>query len=283
MTINQIYKKGRIILKEVGNESPAFDCMCILEHCFNINRHYLIMNGNLEADKNRENKFFNFISKRANGYPLQYLIGEWEFMGIKYKVGDGVLIPREDTETLVNECLKHITGKDRPKILDLCAGSGAIGISIALNRGDSQVTCVEYSDKAFEYLKENVIINRVSNINCIKGDIFKDIPYLENKKFDAIVSNPPYIKTSEIDNLQVEVKFEPQMALDGGDDGLVFYRIISQKWTKYLNVGGVIAVEVGIGQGKEVKEKFRYTGLSNIHSSYDINGVERVISAVKTQ
>ena len=283
MTINQVYTKGKLMLKEAGIGSPAFDCMCILEHCFSINRHYLIMNGNLEADRNKENIFLNLISKRAKGYPLQYLIGEWEFMNLKFKVGEGVLIPREDTETLVNECLKRIAKKDNPKVLDLCSGSGAVGLSIASNRCDSQVTCVEYSEKAFEYLKKNTLINGISNVDCIKGNIFKDISILENKKFDAIVSNPPYIKTSEIDNLQTEVKYEPQMALDGGRDGLDFYRIIAKKWIKYLNIGGLIAVEIGIGQEVDVKEIFRCVGLYDINSYKDINGIERVISALKLE
>ena len=284
MTINQIYIKGKLILKEAGNENPAFDCMCILQHCFSINRHYLIMNGNTEADRDKEKNFFNFISKRAKGYPLQYLLGEWEFMGLKFIVGEGVLIPREDTEALVNECLMHISKKEKPEVLDLCAGSGAIGISIASLKKDSYVTCVEYSDDAFEYLKKNVINNNVDNVSCIKGDIFKDISSLKNKKFDAIVSNPPYIKTSEIDSLQVEVRYEPHIALDGGEDGLSFYRVISQKWVKeYLKIGGLVAVEIGMGQGGDVKKIFEDAKLSNIQLANDIHGIKRVVYAVKTE
>lgn len=281
MTLNDIYIKSKLILKEAGNESPAFDCICLLEHCFNVDRHRLIMDGNLEISKDSELKFLNLINERAKGIPLQYLVGEWEFMGIKFKVGKGVLIPREDTEVLVNECINKISKLQTPKILDLCSGSGAVGISIASAREDAEVVCVEYSNEAFKYLKKNTEMNKVKNVFCIKGDIFSDILELKNKKFDAIVSNPPYIKTKDIKDLQIEVKNEPRIALDGGIDGLDFYREISKRWLSYLNDDGVLAVEIGMGQENDVIDIFKCAGLSKIRKVKDINNINRVISAIK--
>lgn len=281
MTLNDIYIKSKLILKEAGNESPAFDCICLLEHCFNVDRHRLIMDGNLEISKDSELKFLNLINERAKGIPLQYLVGEWEFMGIKFKVGKGVLIPREDTEVLVNECISKISKLQTPKILDLCAGSGAVGISIASAREDAKVVCVEYSNEAFKYLKKNTEMNKVKNVLCVKGDMFSDILELKNKKFDAIVSNPPYIKTKDIKDLQIEVKNEPRIALDGGTDGLDFYREISKRWLSYLNDDGVLAVEIGMGQENDVIDIFKCAGLSKIRKVKDINNINRVISALK--
>lgn len=281
MTLNDIYIKSKLILKEAGNESPAFDCICLLEHCFNVDRHRLIMDGNLEISKDSELKFLNLINERAKGIPLQYLVGEWEFMGIKFKVGKGVLIPREDTEVLVNECISKISKLQTPKILDLCAGSGAVGISIASAREDAEVICVEYSNEAFKYLKKNTEMNKVKNVLCVKSDIFSDILELKNKKFDAIVSNPPYIKTKDIKDLQIEVKNEPRIALDGGTDGLDFYREISKRWLSYLNDDGVLAVEIDMGQENDVIDIFKCAGLSKIRKVKDINNINRVISALK--
>lgn len=281
MTLNDIYLKGKSILKEAGNESPAFDCICLLEHVFNVNRNRLITHGNLTISKYRELEFLKLINERAKGIPLQYLIGEWEFMGIKFKVGKGVLIPREDTEILVNECIRRISNLKAPKILDLCAGSGAVGISIALARGDAEVVCVEYSSEAFKYLKENTEMNEVKNITLIKDNIFSDILELKNRKFDMIVSNPPYVKTEDIKDLQIEVKNEPRIALDGGEDGLNFYREISKKWISYLNDGGILAVEIGIGQENDVINIFKCDGLCEISKIRDINNINRVILAIK--
>ncbi len=283
MTLNQIYKKGKLILKEAGNQSPAFDCMCILNYCLKIDRHYLIMNGSEIVSKQDGSKFLNTVNKRANGIPLQYIIGKWEFMNLEFKVGEGVLIPREDTQTLVDECLNKILSKRNPRILDLCAGSGAVGISIATKRLDSRVTCVEYSDKALGFLIENIKSNEVKNVEWLKGNVFYDLPELEGKTFDAIVSNPPYIKTDDIKDLPIEVQNEPQMALDGGKDGLDFYRAITNKWLKHLNIGGSLSVEIGMGQESDVMEIFENAKLSDIKSLTDMNNIQRVISAIRQE
>ncbi len=208
------------------------------------------------------------INRRINGEPLQYILGEWEFYSLPFFVGEGVLIPRADTETLVDLALKEIKPNDR--VIDLCSGSGAIAISLAKNSA-AKVYALEKYEKALKYLEKNVALNN-ADVTVICEDIFKFNP---QEKFDIIVSNPPYIKSNELSYLQKEVQFEPKTALDGGPDGLIFYRHIAT-FIKHLNVGGKIMVEVGFDQAQEVAEIFKNAGLTvSIHN--DLNGVQRVI------
>lgn len=214
-----------------------------------------------------------YISRRANGEPLQYIIGYWEFYSLPFKVGQGVLIPRADTELLVDNALEFLRGKDGAEVADLCSGSGCIAISIAKNRPDCRVSAYELSDEALDYLQYNKALNEVE-LEIIKQDITANIPC---KKFDLIVSNPPYIETFAIPDLDKELSFEPNMALDGGDDGLKFYRTITENWVTNLKKGGALMVEVGINQHTAVARLFREAGLRDVKWICDINGIERVI------
>lgn len=207
-------------------------------------------------------------SRRIKGEPLQYILGEWEFYSLPFVVGEGVLIPRPETELLVDLALKSAT--DKSKIIDLCSGSGAIAVAIAKNSG-ATVYALEKYPKAINYLEKNIALNN-AKVEIIKEDLFN---FSFDEKFDIILSNPPYIKSGDLASLQKEVQHEPMTALDGGEDGLIFYRHIAGL-SKHLNSGGKIMVEIGFDQAEEVQELFKREGLVT-EAHKDLNGVQRVI------
>lgn len=227
------------------------------------------------------------LYRRSKGEPVQYITGVCEFMGIKLRVGNGVLIPRDDSEVLVTESVKILNlkinegEKDKPRIVDLCSGSGAIALSIAkfLNV-NSDIYAIELSKVAFNYLKKNIKLNNIY-IKPILGNIIDSFIQFDDNSIDVIISNPPYIPSKDIKNLDEEVKMEPLIALDGGPDGLEFYRIICSRWLTKIKDGGFIAVEIGINQGRQVKNIFSLNGLTNIKTYLDINGIPRVIIGYK--
>lgn len=283
MTLKEVYLQGKYRLKKAGNTSPAFDCICIFEHCFGINREGLVFFGSKTADINKYNKFLNIIDERINGKPLQYIIGEWSFMDIKLEVGEGVLIPRDDTEVLVEEALSCISKIKNPKIVDLCAGTGAISIAIAIKRPDADIICVELHDDAYKYLIRNIEKHEIKNIKALKYDVLsKELP-IEPCSVDIIVSNPPYIPTKDLKTLQKEVMQEPRSALDGGEDGLVFYKGIVKNLSSTLKSNGQIAFEIGLGQDEEVSRILVKNKFININKVKDINKIIRVISAKLNQ
>lgn len=281
MTLTQVYLQGKRLLIESGIDSPSFDAMCIFKFCFGIDRQDLILHGNDIAEEKISAKFFELIDQRAKRRPLQYIIGSWEFMDVEFKVGEGVLIPRDDTEVLVAEVLALIGAIKKPKILDLCAGPGTIAISLAKRRMDASVFALELSEVALKYLQENIILNAVKNVTPLRFDVLLDADKFNFDGFDIIVSNPPYIATSELQSLQREVLNEPLMALDGGSDGLIFYRAIAENWVKVLIPGGYLCVEVGVGQACAVVDIFKAAGLDSIEVIRDLNGFERVVVAKK--
>ena len=218
--------------------------------------------------------------KRASGYPLQYILGEWEFYGLPFEVGEGVLIPRQDTETLVEiaaDFLKTLRENER-KTLDLCAGSGCIGITLAKLFG-ADVTLVEKSREAFAYLEKNIALNDVkAQCNAVLGDCFDEEKICG--EYNLILSNPPYLTEKDMENLQKEVSFEPKTALYGGEDGLDFYRALLRKYPKMLKENGLFAVEIGMGEEKAVAELFRENGLEPRFAE-DLRGIVRVVYGVK--
>ena len=256
MTLIEVYKIGKQRLQEKKVPSASFDAMCLFEHCFRIDRQGLLLDGLQVAEEKKIHTYFSMIEQRANRRPLQYILGQWEFNGISFQVGEGVLVPREDTEVLVEECLKKIQGIENPVVFDLCGGSGAVAISIAKKREDAKIFCIELSEKAYTYLLKNITYHHIKNIEAIQKDVLMSPVDLKGQAIDAIVSNPPYIPTKEIKSLQEEVQYEPTMALDGGIDGLIFYRAIIDHWLPLLNPGGSLAVEIGIDQSASVKNMF---------------------------
>ena len=273
--LKDTYIKLRDILARAGIESPGLEARLLIESATGMSRAAQIACADKELDG--EQALLELAEKRAKRYPLQYILGSWSFMGIELKVGEGVLIPRDDTEVLVDLCLGYLKDVESPKVVDLCAGSGAIGI--ALNRlANASVTAVELSDRAYYFLLQNIIN---TDITPIKGDVTECYNSFEEEYFDLIVSNPPYIKTDELKTLQPEVGFEPETALDGGADGLVFYREITRLWTPLLKKGGAMAFELGEGQAEPVAAMLERQSYSDIKTALDLGGTKRAIIAVK--
>lgn len=214
----------------------------------------------------------DFLWRLKCGEPLQYIIGKWDFYESEFYVGKGVLIPRPETEELVDLAINYAIKIDNPVIIDLCSGSGCIGISIAKTNKNSVVYCIEKSTAAFEYLKKNA--TGIENVHCILGDINNDF---ELPKADIIISNPPYIKSDDMKSLQKEVQQEPSMALDGGVDGLDFYRIINDRWYDKIKDNGRLMLEIGDDQGESIKTVL--TQFDNIEVRKDMSGNDRMVIA----
>lgn len=283
MTYNMLYRYILDLLKKAGIDSPAFDTLCLFESVFDMNRHNLIMEGDREAPQKDSDRIIKMAEKRASGYPLQYIVGKWEFMNLEFFVGDGVLIPREDTSVVVELCLDSIKerGFKNSAILDLCAGSGAISVALGKYADNSTVTALEISEQAMQYLVKNIQHNSCNNVSAVYGDVFKDDFKFSENEFDVIISNPPYIITDEIKTLQKEVQFEPILALDGGIDGYDFYKKIIFDWSRCLKKGGVMVFELGENQFDTVKEIMLKQGFDNIIESYDIQNIKRGIRGIK--
>lgn len=277
LTVRELYASVKDALERGGIENAGFEAEQLLRGA-GIDKITLISEPNRDvSDISAEIR--SMTERRLSGEPLQYILGEWEFYGLPFKVGEGVLIPRQDTETLVDVGLNFLNGREQNKrrTLDLCAGSGCIGLTIAKLAG-AEVTLVEKSEQAFGYLWENILLNGVSACGAVRGDVLNENTVCD--KYDLIVSNPPYLTDRDMQKLQKEVEFEPKDALYGGADGLDFYRSILGIYPKKLKRGGMIAVEIGMGQESAVSEIFRENGIEP-RLEKDMCGVYRVVYGVK--
>lgn len=272
-TLSSLYIDTKNKLKEAGIEDYRFEASILLEHFTGIKvLEFVVSEKSLDLEAVESMK--NAIEKRISGYPLQYIVGKWEFYGYPIEVGEGVLIPRPDTETLV-EAVIQIAGES-PKIVDLCSGSGCIAIALQKEIPSSTVYAVEMSEDALVFLKKNLVLNN-SGVKLVRGDIL-DSKIIDNfEKNDIIVSNPPYLTDEDMNVLQKEVKHEPKMALEGGKDGLYFYREITKLWKSKLKIGGILAYEVGMGQELDVAEILKQNRFSNIEFKKDLSGITRVV------
>ena len=274
MTIREALTKGMIILKSNNIETPKLKARLLLQYILKKDRQYLIVYDNKEIDKKEQWEYFVNIEKIANGVPLQHITHTQEFMKMDFFVNENVLIPRPDTEILVEEVIKLAKNMDKPKILDLCTGSGAIAISIAKNIPSAEVLAIDISEKALEVAKKNAN-NLQSKVKFKKSNLFSNIGKM---KFDIIVSNPPYIKKEDIKLLSNDVQKEPQIALDGGYDGLDFYRKISSQAIDYLKFGSYLCFEIGYDQQEDVTEIIKDTKHYNdTYCKKDLFGNDRVI------
>lgn len=271
-TIFTAYNEAKRKLKEAGIETYGFEARQIIRHITGYTNAEIMAKYNEQLTPYQMTIYTFVVDKRCTRYPLQYLLGEWSFYGLDFYVGEGVLIPRPDTETLVDKALEFLKGKDSPQVLDLCSGSGCIAIAIAKN-SNSEVDALEKYDDPAAYLKKNIDRHGV-NVNLIKADIYD---FKVTKEYDLIVSNPPYIAADDMENIDAETGFEPDTALYGGEDGLMFYRLIAEKYTKHIKNGGMLAVEVGYTQSGDVAEIFKAAGLYDIGTAKDIDGNERVV------
>jgi len=274
MTIKQALTKGMIMLKSSNIESPKLKARLLLQYILKKPRQYLIVYDSEEVGKKEQWEYFVNIEKLANGVPLQHITHHQEFMKMDFYVDENVLIPRPDTEILVEEVIKIAKKMQNPKILDLCTGSGAIAISIAKNVPDAEVYGVDISQKALDIAKKNAK-ELGAKVKFVKSNLFKKI---DNIKFDIIVSNPPYIKKEDINYLSQEVRKEPELALDGGYDGLDFYRKITEQGIEYLKFGSYLCFEIGYDQKDDVIDIIKnYEHYSNTYCKKDLGGNDRVI------
>lgn len=278
VTFEEIFNRNKDILVRAGIENAEYDCRIMFEKAFGAQYDALRLSGKAEnyADSEKVGCFLRMTEKRCGGYPLQYIIGEWEFMGLPFAVGEGVLIPRQDTETLVEFLVGKFKDRENMKVLDLCAGSGCIGISLSKMLRNAQVYAVEKSEKAFSYLEKNISLNGCG-VKAVKGDIFDSEIISSLPSFDLIVCNPPYLNDADMKNLQTEVKFEPDEALYGGEDGLDFYRSIVRIYKDKLETGGMMAFEIGMGQEDEVSYMLIQNGFKNVRYRADLCGINRIV------
>ena len=268
--MKKIVELIRGVLNQAEIEDADFETEQIIRHVTGLSHSEFVMADTIEFES--AGKAFLLARKREKHIPLQYLIGEWDFYDCTFSVGSGVLIPRPETEFIVEKALEIIPQNSCATVVDLCAGSGCIGITVAKHRPDTQVILVEKEDDALHYIIENIRRANVKNCHVIKGDLFDGCDF----SFDVLLTNPPYIATSEIPLLQKEVRFEPVTALDGGSDGLDFYRGISEKWLDKINNGGFCIAECGENQPAAVLEMFS-DKLTDCEIYKDIFGVERFV------
>ena len=276
MTISEAIKKGMIELKNENIEEPKLKSRLLMQSILNQTRQYVIVNDMEELEKNKEEQYFSAIKILKKGIPIEHITHQKEFMKLNFFVDKNVLIPRQDTEILVEEVIKIAQKTNAKKILDLCTGSGAIAVSLAKYLPQSEITAIDISNDALKIAKKNAVSNNVENqITFISSDMFTN---LNEEKFDIIVSNPPYIKTNVIDNLDIQVKNEPHIALDGGKDGLYFYKKIINESYQYLKYKGFLCLEIGFDQKIDVidlienEEKFE-----NTYSKKDLYDNDRII------
>ena len=261
-----IYAKN--LLSEVSSEAES-EAEILIAHVLNISRGAI----NYTTKQIEESQISPLILRRLKGEPLQYILGKWGFYKGEFLVGEGVLIPRQDTETLVETAVDFLKDKENPTVIDLCSGSGCVAISIATDYPNAQVIACEKYEKAYSYLKKNIAHNKTENVTPKLLDITEQTL----GQADLIVSNPPYITKKDMENLQSEVRKEPETALYGGEDGLYFYRVIAEKWSKCLKKGGMLALEIGIGQEQDVMDLLCKAGFKNIGTKKDLCGVQRVV------
>lgn len=251
-----VYREAIKSLTEAGCDSPEFDAQQLVLYCFGMNKTQLLLNSGNEIEEGKLIFFEDCVKRRCSHEPLQYIIGMWDFHRFSFKVGEGVLIPRPETELLVDFAAEEIRKNNYSVVYDLCCGSGCIGLSVAKLCPNVKVFCVDISDKAIEYTTKNKELLCADNVTVIKSDVLDSVGFLGLPRPDIILSNPPYIKSEEIKTLQPEIAFEPIIALDGGEDGLLFYRSLADSWFTYINKGGYIAMEIGEEQGKDVLSLF---------------------------
>lgn len=289
-TLNGLLKEGIAVLEASGNGEARLDAWLLLEYVTEITRAYFYAHMEEAVSEEISNRYLDLCRKRAEHIPLQHLTNQAFFMGYEFYVNENVLIPRQDTETLVEEALKHLGDVEKPEILDMCTGSGCILLSLLLERQDACGTGVDVSPEALEVAKKNAGILKVENrADFVESDLFS-APYFCEKggkdsgKYDILISNPPYIATEEIETLMEEVRLhDPRKALDGMEDGLYFYRKITAEAGRYLKPGGWLLYEIGCTQGEAVSTMMKAAGFTGVQIVKDLPGLDRVVLGQKQE
>ena len=284
VTIEKLLKNGTEIIKQRDYNNPLLDVQLILSYLLQKDKIYLHLHRNDEINDEIARKFYDMATKRNDGYPLQYMTNTQEFMGLEFYIQEGILVPRPDTETLVEKIINYVNNnslkmKDKNiNILDIGTGSGAIAVSLGYYLKNSLVTAMDISDTAIETTSINIKKHNLNNIVTLKGDIFNF--NFDNIKYDIVVSNPPYIERDIISTLPIEVSvYEPKLALDGGTDGLDYYRQIVKIFEKIHKENAILSVEIGFDQKDTVTEIFNNANLFKTIECYkDLGGNHRVVT-----
>ena len=273
-TIFEAYNYTKKQLEAAGIEDFGFEARQIIRHITGYENAQILAKYTEHLTPFQENNLIAVVHQRTARYPLQYIFCEWGFYGRRFSVGPGVLIPRQDTEIAVEKALELLKDRESPKILDLCAGSGCIGLTLAAERPDSFVTLVEKYPEAMRYLIKSRERLKIKNAKAVEGDIFEHTS--SDDRYDLIISNPPYIPADEMETVSPEVRYEPETALYGGEDGLLFYRAITEGYLKSLLPGGAMCFEVGMGEAESVCRILQGAGLA-AGIKNDLNGIGRVV------
>lgn len=273
MSIQELLEKGINILKEHNIETPIIIARRLMCFFLNKDKIYLILHAEEQVSKEKEKEFLEAVNKLVNNIPIQYIIKKQAFMKMEFYVDENVLIPRADTEIVVGEAINIINDYKLQNVLDMCTGSGAIAISIAKYTSANNIVASDISKKSLKVASKNAIKNEVQNrVQFINSNMFKEI----NNKYDLIISNPPYIRNQDIEKLDENVKNEPLIALDGGEDGLSFYKIIEKEAYKHLNENGYLVLEIGYDQKDEVTDILS-KNYTDIICKKDLSGNDRAI------
>lgn len=278
----QLLSKSIQYLKKYQVENARLDAEYIFAYVLGVKRVSLMLNFDVEITEEQKDLIRKYIVRRGkHREPLQYIVKEWEFYGYPFKVDERVLIPRQDTEILVEQCIILMKELENPKILDIGTGSGAISITLAKELPNSEVLGLDVSDDALKMAVENRELNNAVNLKFLKSNVFQ---HVKDRNYDLIVSNPPYIPVEEYNELMPEVKrYEPKMALTDGGDGYYFYKKISEESMQYLKNGGYLAFEVGYNQGETVSQFMEKSGFHIVGRIADYGGIERVIIGRKEE
>lgn len=277
MKLCELYSSCIKYFTDAGIENPESEARFLIDGLLGISYTDILLNPEKEIAVSVCDEFLLSVKKRVNGEPLQYIIGSWDFMDYNFQVGPGVLIPRPETEILCQRVIEFAQKLNKPVIYDLCSGSGCIGLTIKKSLPSAEVYLVEKSKDALKYLRRNAeTLCGDSMPAIIPGDVLDYDSFFEYPEADIIVSNPPYIASAEITTLQKEVTFEPEMALDGGEDGLVFYRYIIGVWKNKLKNHGVFFFEIGDEQGKAVSCLLDKNGFDSF-VDIDYNNHDRIV------
>lgn len=278
ITYNNLYMDVRQRLKQAGIEAATLEARELVCFAAQKPRDALLHCGSLYAPQEVEEAVWALCRRRLAGEPVAYLIGEWEFYGLPLDIDRRVLIPRPDTETLAEAAIERLRGHPEPRVLDLCAGSGCVGLAVASQVKEARVVLGELDEGALHICRQNIRRNSLSGrVLALQLDALREPPQRLGE-FDCIVSNPPYIPSADLSDLDVSVRdYEPHMALDGGADGLDFYRAICEKWREALHPGSLLCFEVGIGQADDVLRLMRGVGFGDLEILPDPAGIPRVV------
>lgn len=277
MTAEQVLRTAAEKLRAAQIENASFDASCLVENITGFSRTKIMLCDDDIADEQAE-LVERAVLRRISGEPLQYILGEWDFFGRTFEVGEGVLVPRPETELLVELALEKLHNVRYPVVFDLCAGSGCVGLTIAAERPDAHVWLFEKYDEAFHYLKRNIKKLGLKNVQAVQYDITLGCDDKISETPDLIVSNPPYLRTDELDGLSTEVMHEPVTALDGGADGIDFYRIIASRWLPNVNKHGGIIFECDPSQTLEIADMLMPYAM-RVKIVTDIFGLQRAVFA----